>query len=135
MFKASVIALSLLAPLGLAPTVAQAAVDVDFVVRIPPPVPRVEVVPPPRVGYVWTPGYWGWRENHHVWVAGTWVRERPGYVYERPTWVERGGQWHLAGGGWYRHDRDRDGVPNRYDRDRDNDGVPNWADRHPNGGR
>jgi hypothetical protein len=28
-------------------------------------------------------------------------------------------------------DRDRDGVPNRYDRDRDNDGVPNYADRHP----
>ena len=29
-------------------------------------------------------------------------------------------------------DRDRDGVPNRYDRDRDNDGVPNYADRRPN---
>jgi hypothetical protein len=31
--------------------------------------------------------------------------------------------------GW---DRDRDGIPNRFDRDRDNDGVPNWADRRPN---
>ncbi|WP_179107003.1 hypothetical protein [Variovorax sp. KK3] len=29
-------------------------------------------------------------------------------------------------------DRDRDGVPNRYDRDRDNDGVPNRYDRRPN---
>jgi Ni/Co efflux regulator RcnB len=29
-------------------------------------------------------------------------------------------------------DRDRDGVPNRYDRDRDNDGVPNRYDRNPN---
>jgi len=28
-------------------------------------------------------------------------------------------------------DRDRDGVPSRYDRDRDNDGVPNYADRSP----
>jgi hypothetical protein len=28
-------------------------------------------------------------------------------------------------------DRDRDGVPNRYDRYRDNDGVPNYADRRP----
>ena len=28
-------------------------------------------------------------------------------------------------------DRDRDGIPNRYDRDRDNDGVPNYADRRP----
>jgi hypothetical protein len=41
--------------------------------------------------------------------------------------------------GYYGHrdhygyaDRDRDGVPNRYDRDRDNDGVPNYADRRPN---
>ncbi len=28
-------------------------------------------------------------------------------------------------------DRDRDGVPNAYDRDRDNDGVPNAYDRRP----
>ena len=38
-------------------------------------------------------------------------------------------------------DRDRDGVPNRYDRvynprwDRDGDGVPNRYDRHPNHAR
>ena len=37
-------------------------------------------------------------------------------------------QYHHYG---YR-DRDRDGVPNRYDRDRDNDGVPNAYDRRPN---
>jgi Ni/Co efflux regulator RcnB len=30
------------------------------------------------------------------------------------------------------YDRDRDGVPNRYDRDRDNDGVPNRYDNRPN---
>ena len=28
-------------------------------------------------------------------------------------------------------DRDRDGIPNRYDRDRDNDGVPNKYDNRP----
>ena len=33
--------------------------------------------------------------------------------------------------GYAYSDRDRDGVPNRYDRDRDNDGVPNYADRRP----
>ncbi len=32
----------------------------------------------------------------------------------------------------YVHDRDADGVPNRYDRDRDNDGVPNRYDPRPN---
>ena len=41
------------------------------------------------------------------------------------------------GSGW--GDRDRDGIPNRYDRydnrrdwDRDRDGIPNWQDRHDN---
>jgi Ni/Co efflux regulator RcnB len=29
-------------------------------------------------------------------------------------------------------DRDRDGVPNAYDRDRDNDGIPNRRDPTPN---
>ena len=29
-------------------------------------------------------------------------------------------------------DRDRDGVPNKYDRDRDNDRTPNRYDRQPN---
>ena len=31
-----------------------------------------------------------------------------------------------------RGDRDRDGVPNRYDRDRDGDGQRNRDDRRPN---
>jgi hypothetical protein len=30
-----------------------------------------------------------------------------------------------------RRDQDRDGIPNRYDRDRDGDGVPNQWDRAP----
>ena len=73
LYKASLLALSLLAPAALLPTTAQAGVDVDLVVRVPPPAVRYEPVPPPRPGYVWTPGYWAWRDNHHVWVSGTWV--------------------------------------------------------------
>lgn len=42
---------------------------------------------------------------------------RPPHVQGRP------------GGG--RGDRDRDGIPNRFDRDRDGDGVPNRQDRRP----
>lgn len=34
-----------------------------------------------------------------------------------------------------RHDRDRDGVPDRLDRDRDGDGVPNRVDRRPDNPR
>ena len=38
------------------PTIASAGVAIDIDVA-PPPV-RIETVPPPRVGYVWAPGYW-----------------------------------------------------------------------------
>ncbi len=102
-----------------------APVNVDVVVGAPPPL-RYEVVPAPRPGYVWTPGYWDWRYNRHYWVGGTWVRQRPGYVYSQPAWVQREGRWSLQRGGWghgdyhHDHDHDRDGVPNRYDHHPDN---------------
>ena len=62
-------------------------------------------------------------------------------------YYDRGRQWHSWRDGrernWYRarynhsyrsmrHDRDHDGIPNRFDRDRDNDGVPNRYDSRPN---
>jgi hypothetical protein len=67
---------------------------------------RVIVVPspppPPRAYYAPPPRYYGHDDRRY-------------YHRER---------------GW--GDRDRDGVPNRYDRDRDGDGVPNYYDRRPN---
>ena len=132
-----------------------APVTVD--VRRAPPAPRREVVPVDRPGYTWAPGYWDYRHNRYQWVAGRWVRERPGYYYSAPTWVQRGDRWVLTQGGWERgyrdrnagwRDRDRDGIPNRYDRDndndriqdrhdrdRDNDGVRNDRDRRPDNPR
>lgn len=49
---------------------------------------------------------------------------QPAPVLVRPAY-RRGG----------RHDRDRDGVPDRYDRDRDGDGVPNRYDARPDNPR
>jgi hypothetical protein len=91
----------------------------DLVIRVAPPAPRVEVVPAPRRGFVWVPGYWNWNGRQHVWVAGNWQKERRGYVYAEPRWVERNGAWVLERPGWRKHDRD-------------GDGIPNGADRHPN---
>ena len=109
---------------------------------VAPPAPRYEVVPAPRAGYVWQPGYWDWRGDRHYWRKGYWVRERPGYYWHPSRWEQRDGRWYMERAAGIasvtpttnapRHgDRDRDGVPNRYDRDRDNDGVPNRADRAP----
>ena len=75
---------------AVAPT-ANAAVEVF--VNVPPPAARYEVVPAPRAGYIWAPGYWSWTNNRHVWAKGRWERERAGYFYHPHTWTERDGRW------------------------------------------
>ena len=128
--------------IALMPLPSSAAVSVYL--DVAPPAPRYEVVPPPRAGYVWQPGYWDWRGDRHYWRKGYWVRERPGYYWHPSRWESVDGRWVMRPGGWHREryayyeprrgygDRDRDGIPNRYDRDRDNDGVPNRYDERPN---
>ena len=128
--------------IGLLPL--PAAAEVSVFLDVAPPAPRYEVVPAPRAGYVWQPGFWEWRGDRHYWRRGHWVRERPGYYWHPSRWEQRNGRWYLERGGWHREryayydrgrgygDRDRDGIPNRYDRDRDNDGVPNRFDERPN---
>ena len=87
------------AALTVAPTLATAAV-IDITVA--PPAPQVEVVPPPRVGYVWAPGFWEWRGGAHVWVPGRWMGERRGYHWVPDRWEQRGPRWHHAEGHWER---------------------------------
>ncbi|GGC71548.1 YXWGXW repeat-containing protein [Undibacterium terreum] len=127
MFKKLLFAAMLASSLGAVTAPASA----DIVVRVAPPPLRGEPVPEPRRGFIWVPGHWDWRGNHHVWAQGTWIRERPGYMYYEPRWTERDGRWHYEQGRWNRGDRDHDGIPNRVDRDRDGDGVPNRVDRRP----
>ena len=101
-------------------TFAVPAVGAGVYVTVAPPAMREEAVPQPRRGHSWTPGHWNWRGNKHVWVSGSWVRDRPGYRYNAPTWKERDGRWALERGRWSRGDRDGDGVPNRLDRQPNN---------------
>ncbi|MEO8523352.1 MAG: YXWGXW repeat-containing protein [Caldimonas sp.] len=112
--KLSAVALLAAASAGFSPVVVARPINLD--IQIGPPAPRVEVIPAPRRGYIWTPGYWDWRGGRHYWVGGNWARERRGYVYAQPNWVNEGGHWRLNRGGWNRGDRDHDGVPNGRDR-------------------
>jgi len=95
---------------------AEARTSVDFYVNFAPPPAYYEPVPAPRAGFVWVPGYWDWRATRYHWTTGHWVRARPGHVYHAPRYYHSGGRWHATHGGWRRHDADRDGVPNGYDR-------------------
>ena|SRR5438067_13921284 len=90
------------AALGSVSIPAAARTYVDFYVNVPPPAVPVEVVPAPRYGYVWVPGYWDWRYHRHYWVPGHWRHARHGYYYAPARWVERGGRWYYTRPGWYR---------------------------------
>jgi len=154
MIKTGFIAAALaVASLGAATTPAAAQTSISVQIGQPPP-PRYEVVPVARPGHLWVPGHWEWRGNRHTWVAGYYMRARPGYYYTQPTYVQYGNRWDYRPGHWSRGearghghghghghanngrgDRDRDGVPNGRDRDRDGDGVANRNDRQPNNPR
>lgn len=81
---------------------ALARTDVDFSINVGPPPPVYETVPPPRVGYVWAPGYWNWNGHRHVWHRGYWMHERRGYVWAPHHWEHRGDRWYMQGGHWER---------------------------------
>ena len=119
MFTKKIFVSALLAAgiLGAAATPLPSMAAVEVYVHTAPPPPREERVPAARHGYVWTPGYWNWQGKKHVWVKGSYVRERRGYTYHPHEWVERDGRWQLQRGRW---DRDGDGIPNDRDRHPDN---------------
>jgi hypothetical protein len=91
-------ALCVAAATGLAPTLSSAAVNID--IDVAPPAPRVEVMPDPRPGYVWAPGYWNWRGHEHVWVAGRFMRERRGQHWVPEHWTQNGQHWRMEKGHW-----------------------------------
>jgi hypothetical protein len=132
-------ALTIAATLGGYAAPAAARVDAQVSINVGPPAARTEVVPRARPGQQWNAGYWDVRRGRHVWVPGSWVRAQPGYRYIQPEWVAHNGRWVLVRGYWTEArgrgygDRDRDGIPNRYDRDRDDDGVRNRNDRDRDG--
>lgn len=81
---------------------ASARVDVSIGINVPPPVHHVEVVPAPRHGYIWAPGYWHWDNHRHVWVDGHWIKARPGYIWAPHRWDRRGDHHHFVPGRWER---------------------------------
>ena len=89
--------------LGVATVALPGAARTYVEIQVAPPAPRVEVVPAPRVGYVWAPGYWRWNGHRHVWINGSWIHERRGWRWQPETWVQApNGRWHLRRGYWVR---------------------------------
>ena len=115
--------------LGSAAVATEAGAIVIIEIGVPPPAPRYERTPPPRVGYVWAPGYWRWQGQRHVWADGRWKRDRPGSHWVAERWDDRGGRHHFEPGRW-EHDNDHHGRDHDRGRsDHRGDGPDHHGDR------
>ena len=70
----------------------------------PPPLLNYEQAPCPEEGYLWTPGYWGWRGAGYYWVPGAWVQPpRVRVLWTPGYWAFMGGIYLFHAGYWGPH--------------------------------
>jgi WXXGXW repeat (2 copies) len=81
------------------------AVGVDLsAADAPPPLLNYEQAPCPEQGYLWTPGYWGWRGAGYYWVPGAWVQPpQVGVLWTPGYWAFMGGIYVFHPGYWGPH--------------------------------
>jgi hypothetical protein len=74
----------------------------QLVVRIGPPRPHYErVPPPPHPGWAWRAGYQRWDGAHYVWTPGEYVAPpRAGVHWVQGHWAHRRGGWVWIEGHW-----------------------------------
>jgi hypothetical protein len=86
-----------------APVYVPPAAVVDVQVA-PPPLPIYVQPPCPVVGWMWTPGYWGWGAAGYFWVPGTWVAPpRIGFLWTPGYWGFVRGAYIWHAGYWGPH--------------------------------
>lgn len=70
----------------------------------PPPLPVYTQPICPGVGYMWTPGYWGYGSAGYFWVPGVWVHPpRVGLLWTPGYWGWGGGLYAWHAGYWGPH--------------------------------
>ena len=112
--------------IGLGPVAmpVAAAVNVSINLGVAPPEPRYELVPAPRAGYAWAPGFWQWDGQRHVWAQGHWIAVRPGFFWVADRWNARDGRHFYEPGHWEQGGKHRKG---RHEGDEHGNG---WAKGH-----
>ena len=76
-------------------------VTAAIISSIAPPPPRVVVVPEPRPGWAWQPGYWTREGDDWAWVDGRWIQLPPDYQWAPTHWEQApDGNWQLVPGRW-----------------------------------
>jgi hypothetical protein len=75
--------------------------EVRIMVETAPPAAKVTAPPTPKVGYVWSQGYWNWNGKAYVWTEGSWVAvAEPAKKWIPPTWTQEGTKWYFTAGHW-----------------------------------
>lgn len=69
-------------------------------VAVKPPSGQWEPKPPAAEGWVWSAGYYEWKDERFQWKAGEWILDRPGFDYRQHEWVQKGDKYQLIGGDW-----------------------------------
>lgn len=101
--------------------VADAGVSIGVQIGTPPPPAPYEMIPAPRPGFVWAPGYWTWDGYRYVWVQGRWMAQRPGYIYAPGMWIQSGPSWTWQPERWHeeRHWREEHREHERHEHHED----------------
>ena len=89
--------------IAAAPIPAAAQVAIELSVQLAPPLlPIYDQRPIPADGYIWTPGYWHWRQSAgYYWVPGTWVLPPTvGMLWTPPYWAWGDGAYIFHAGYW-----------------------------------
>ena len=107
-FSSSAFILSLSVTLFAAPQVVNAqsiSIGVGVNIGVPPPVLPVYTQPPcPRVGFLWTPGYWSYANADYFWVPGVWVAPpQPNVLWTPGYWAFNAGYYGWHAGYWGPH--------------------------------
>jgi hypothetical protein len=70
-----------------------------MVADVAPPSGSWEATPAPNKDYVWSKGYYVWKDGRYQWTAGEWVLKEEGKEYQQHQWVRRpDGKYELTGG-------------------------------------
>jgi hypothetical protein len=68
---------------------------------IPPPLPEEDQPTLVQDGYLWTPGYWFWRDLGYVWIPGAWARPpHVGFLWTPAYWASAGTAYVFHPGHW-----------------------------------
>jgi hypothetical protein len=70
-------------------------------VATPPSLPAEDQPPLSQDGYLWTPGYWYWRNQAYLWVPGAWMRPpQAGFLWTPAYWGFAGTAYVFHPGHW-----------------------------------